>query len=71
VLDVAFNLIQPSRRHASELALRFARIKAIRRDKNVDPIDTLQYARDLAEQRANLPPDLDQARNLRLGLTAA
>jgi DNA ligase-1 len=48
VLEVAFNSIQPSRRHASGLALRFPRIKAIRRDKNVDSIDTLQYARELA-----------------------
>jgi DNA ligase-1 len=50
VLEVAFNSIQPSTRHASGLALRFPRIKAIRRDKNVDSIDTLQYARHLAEQ---------------------
>jgi len=27
--------------------LRFPRIKAIRRDKNVDAIDTLSYAREL------------------------
>jgi hypothetical protein len=32
------------------LALRFPRIKAIRRDKTVDAIDTLSYARTLAEQ---------------------
>ena len=63
VLEVAFNSIQPSTRHASGLALRFPRIRAIRRDKNVDSIDTLQYARDLAEQPANLPADFDQARN--------
>src|SRR5437762_926930 len=55
VLEIAFNSIQPSTRHASGLALRFPRIKAIRRDKNVNSIDTLQYARDLAEQRANSP----------------
>jgi ATP-dependent DNA ligase I len=54
VLEVAFNSIQPSTRHASGLALRFPRIKAIRRDKNVDSIDTLQYARELAGHRANL-----------------
>jgi DNA ligase-1 len=53
ILEVAFNSIQPSRRHASGLALRFPRIKAIRRDKNVDTIDTLQYARELAGQHAN------------------
>jgi len=57
VLEVAFNSIQPSARHASGLALRFPRIKAIRRDKNVDSIDTLQYARDLAGQTGNLPND--------------
>jgi len=48
VLEVAFDSIQPSTRHASGLALRFPRIKAIRRDKNVDAIDTLTYARELA-----------------------
>src|SRR6266542_3898660 len=50
VLEVAFNSIQPSTRHASGLALRFPRIKAIRRDKNIASIDTLQYARELASQ---------------------
>jgi DNA ligase 1 len=57
VLEVAFNSIQPSARHASGLALRFPRIKAIRRDKHVDSIDTLQYARDLAGQTGNSPKD--------------
>ncbi len=54
VLEVAFDSVQPSSRHASGLALRFPRIKAIRRDKNVDAIDTLAYARSLAEQRGPL-----------------
>jgi DNA ligase-1 len=54
VLEVAFNSIQPSPRHASGLALRFPRIKAIRRDKNVDAIDTLEYARQLAAERPNV-----------------
>jgi DNA ligase-1 len=53
ILEVAFNAIQPSTRHASGLALRFPRIKAIRRDKTVDSIDTLQYAGELARQNAN------------------
>jgi len=48
VLEIAFDSIQPSTRHSSGLALRFPRIKAIRRDKGVDAIDTLAYARDLA-----------------------
>ena len=48
VLEIAFDSIQPSARHSSGLALRFPRIKAIRRDKGVDAIDTLAYARTLA-----------------------
>ncbi len=52
VLEVAFNSIQPSTRHASGLALRFPRIKAVRRDKNVDAIDTLAYARELAARHS-------------------
>jgi DNA ligase-1 len=48
VLEIAFDSIQPSTRHSSGLALRFPRIKAIRRDKGVDAIDTLAYARELA-----------------------
>ena len=52
VLEVAFDAVQPSTRHASGFALRFPRIKAIRRDKTVEAIDTLAYARKLAEERA-------------------
>ena len=55
VLEVAFNSIQPSTRHASGLALRFPRIKAIRRDKDVGSIDTLQDACELARHSANSP----------------
>jgi DNA ligase 1 len=58
ILEVAFNSIQPSPRHSSGLALRFPRIKGIRRDKNVNSIDTLQYARELAAQRSNSPASL-------------
>ncbi len=50
VLEIAFDSIQPSKRHASGLALRFPRIKAIRRDKTAAAIDTLAYARKLAEE---------------------
>lgn len=61
VLEVAFNSIQPSTRHASGLALRFPRIKAVRRDKNVDSIDTVQYARELARQSTNSPTDFEKS----------
>jgi len=51
VLEVAFNSIQPSTRHASGLALRFPRIKAIRRDKTIENIDSLAYAQQLAAEQ--------------------
>jgi len=58
VLEVAFNSIQSSTRHSSGLALRFPRIKAIRRDKTIENIDTLEYAQQLAAQqdRGNSSP---------------
>jgi DNA ligase-1 len=51
VLEIAFDSIQPSTRHESGLALRFPRIKAIRRDKTAEAIDTLAYARSLMKVR--------------------
>ena len=50
VLEVAFDSVQPSMRHSSGLALRFPRIKAIRRDKTPAQIDGLAYARSLCAQ---------------------
>jgi len=47
VLEIAFDAIKLSPRHDSGMALRFPRIKAIRRDKTVADIDTLQSARAL------------------------
>ena len=47
VLEVAFDSVQPSARHSSGLALRFPRIKSIRRDKTVDEIDTVETAKQL------------------------
>ena len=51
VLEIAFDSIQPSKRHDSGLSLRFPRIKAIRRDKRPEEIDTLTFARKLAGVR--------------------
>jgi DNA ligase-1 len=48
VLEIAFDTLQPSTRHASGLAMRFPRIKRIRKDKHAGEIDTLAYARELA-----------------------
>jgi DNA ligase-1 len=50
VLEVAFDTIQKSDRHASGYALRFPRILRIRDDKLASEIDTLAYCRELAEQ---------------------
>jgi DNA ligase-1 len=52
VLEVAFDTIQRSERHASGYALRFPRILRIRDDKTVREIDTLAYCRELAEAAA-------------------
>lgn len=48
VLEIAFDSIQPSDRHASGLAMRFPRIKQLRKDKTPEQIDTLAIARKLA-----------------------
>ena len=48
VLEIAFDKISPSKRHNSGLALRFPRIKGIRRDKSVDDIDSLSTATSLS-----------------------
>jgi DNA ligase-1 len=47
ILEIAFDAIKLSSRHDSGMALRFPRIKAIRRDKTLADIDTLQSARAL------------------------
>jgi DNA ligase-1 len=48
VLEIAFDSIQSSKRHDSGLSLRFPRIKAIRRDKLLEDIDSLAKAQALA-----------------------
>ena len=49
VLEVAFDSIQHSKRHASGYALRFPRIVRIRDDKPVEEIDTLERVEELYE----------------------
>ncbi|HYC57202.1 MAG TPA: ATP-dependent DNA ligase [Candidatus Binatia bacterium] len=48
VIEVTFDLVQPSRRHKSGYALRFPRILRVRRDKPAAEIDTLQTVARLA-----------------------
>jgi DNA ligase 1 len=49
VLEVAFDIVQPSSRHKSGYALRFPRIVRLRDDKPAAEIDTLEAVRRLAE----------------------
>jgi DNA ligase-1 len=50
VLEIAFDQIQPSDRHASGLAMRFPRILRIRTEKTPAEIDTLATARQLVKR---------------------
>jgi DNA ligase 1 len=50
VLEVAFDSIQRSNRHASGYAMRFPRIVRIRDDKPVDEVDTLERVEELYER---------------------
>jgi DNA ligase-1 len=54
VLEIAFDSIQKSERHDSGFALRFPRIKNIRRDKDVDDIDTFQKVKKIYENQMYL-----------------
>jgi DNA ligase-1 len=56
VLEVAFDSINPSSRHASGFALRFPRIVRIRDDKTVADIDTLSTCRRLAAAAVDWAP---------------
>jgi DNA ligase 1 len=55
VLEVAFNNIQRSSRHASGYALRFPRIVRLRSDKPVSEIDTVERVRELYERQYREP----------------
>jgi DNA ligase-1 len=50
VIEVAFNGIQKSARHASGYALRFPRIVRIRQDKTVSDIDSLETVEKIYKQ---------------------
>jgi DNA ligase 1 len=52
VLEVAFNNMMRSARHASGYALRFPRILRIRTDKSPDEIDTLDTVREIYSRQA-------------------
>lgn len=51
VLEIAFDSIQKSDRHDSGFALRFPRIKNIRKDKDITDIDTIQKVEQIYERQ--------------------
>ena len=55
VLEVAFNNVMRSARHASGFALRFPRILRIRDDKPVDEIDTLARVEEIYNAQPDKP----------------
>jgi len=55
VLEVAFNNMMRSGRHASGFALRFPRILRIRTDKPVDEIDTLHRVEEIYNSQPDKP----------------
>jgi DNA ligase-1 len=61
VLEVAFNNVMRSARHASGFALRFPRILRIRTDKPVAEIDTLQRVEEIYNSQPDKPIDTDSS----------
>jgi DNA ligase 1 len=55
VLEVAFNNLMRSDRHASGFAMRFPRIMRIRDDKPLDEIDTLERVEEIYNQQPDKP----------------
>jgi len=53
VVEIAFNDIQASPHYPGGLALRFARVKRYRLDKNAEDADTIDTVRSLHERRLN------------------
>jgi DNA ligase-1 len=58
VLEVAFNNIMRSGRHASGFALRFPRILRIRTDKPVGEIDTVERVEEVYQSQVDKPVEL-------------
>jgi len=57
VLEIAFDQIQRSSRHASGYALRFPRIKTIRRDKRPEDADRLSRVEEIFASEGNTSRD--------------
>jgi len=55
ILEVAFNNVMRSDRHASGFALRFPRILSIRNDKPLEEIDTVERVEDIYQSQVDKP----------------
>jgi len=64
VMELAFDQITESERHASGFALRFPRIKRIRYDKGPGDIDTLERVREIYHSAGNLGRKLEPVADL-------
>ncbi len=49
VVEIAFDGVQTSKRYPGGVALRFARVKGYRPDKNADEADTIEAVRAIHE----------------------
>jgi DNA ligase 1 len=63
VLEVAFNNIMRSGRHASGFALRFPRILRIRTDKPVSEIDTVERVEEVYQSQVDKPSESETDHN--------
>lgn len=61
ILEVAFNNIMRSDRHASGFALRFPRIVRIRDDKPLSEIDTVERVEEVYQAQVDKPADVASA----------
>jgi DNA ligase-1 len=60
VLEVAFNNIMRSGRHASGFALRFPRILRIRTDKPVSEVDTVERVEEIYQSQVDKPAESEE-----------
>ncbi len=60
ILEVAFNNIMRSDRHASGFALRFPRIIRLRDDKPVEEIDTLERVEEVYRSQPDKPEEVEK-----------
>ena len=60
VIEVAFNNVMRSERHASGFALRFPRILRLREDKPLDEIDTLERVEEIYQGQPDKPSAGDE-----------